>query len=116
MKKGKTDFPLSKASKEFEKFDICHHCKLIYPETYLLQCQYNSSKNGAPITPSSYYDPYVSQIIKLEQPKISNRFIGRRRSCYLGYTKKSTFWDYICIDEEYICERKFCKYCMRQNY
>lgn len=48
-----------------QKFDICHHCKLIYPETYLVKCNYNSSKNGAPITPSSYYDPYVSQIVKL---------------------------------------------------
>jgi hypothetical protein len=89
MRRGRQDFAQSKAAKEFDKFDICHHCKLIYPDTYLIQCQYNSSKNGTPITPSSYYDPYVSQIIKLEQPKLSNRFMGRRRNSYLAYTKVS---------------------------
>ena len=31
MKKGKNDFFQSKASKQLQKFDICHHCKLMYP-------------------------------------------------------------------------------------
>jgi hypothetical protein len=30
----------------------------------MTKCQYTSTKMGAPITPSSYYDPYISQIIK----------------------------------------------------
>lgn len=41
--------------------------------------------------------------------------MGRRRNSYLGYTKVSNSLP-MKSDEEYICERKFCKYCMRQNY
>jgi hypothetical protein len=39
----------------------------MYPENYLVKCQYNSTKNGIPINPSSYYDPYISQILKCKQ-------------------------------------------------
>lgn len=31
----------------------------------------------------------------------------RRRNCYQNYTK---------VGDEYVCNRKFCKYCLRQNY
>lgn len=41
--------------------------------------------------------------------------MGRKRNCYLSYTKKSKFFS-IKLDEEYVCDRKFCRYCLRQNY
>lgn len=40
--------------------------------------------------------------------------MGRKRNCYLSYTKKSIY--FIDLDEQYVCDRKFCRYCIRQNY
>lgn len=51
-------------SKGFEKFDICHHCKLLYPENFLIKCKYTSEKMGIPIQPAPYVDPYITQISK----------------------------------------------------
>ena len=51
-------------SKGFEKFDICHHCKLLYPENFLIKCKYTSEKMGIPIQPAPYVDPYIMQISK----------------------------------------------------
>lgn len=31
----------------------------------------------------------------------------RKRNCFQNYTK---------INDEYVCNRQFCKYCLRQNY
>ena len=31
----------------------------------------------------------------------------RKRNCFQNYTK---------VNDEYLCNRKFCKYCLRQNY
>ena len=30
------------SARGFEKFDICHHCKLLYPENFLIKCKYTS--------------------------------------------------------------------------
>ena len=37
------------SSNEMEKFYICHHCKNLFKENYLLKCKYNSSLMGLPI-------------------------------------------------------------------
>ena len=64
-------------TKNFEKFDICHHCKLLYPENFLIKCKYSSDKMGVPIQPAPYCDPYLTQISKgtflLMQFKLQNR-------------------------------------------
>ena len=56
--------------REFEKFDICHHCKLLYPETFLTKCKYASEKVGIPVQPAPYVDPYITQISKRKHPFI----------------------------------------------
>lgn len=44
--------------------EICHHCKLLQPESALVSCEYRSSKHGTPVPPSPYYDSYIHQILK----------------------------------------------------
>lgn len=62
IKKSSIDF--HESSKGFEKFDICHHCKLLYPANFLIKCKYSSEKLGIPIQPPPFVDPYVTQICK----------------------------------------------------
>lgn len=62
MKKANNDSV--EVAKAFEKFDICHHCKLLYPENFLIKCKYSSDKMGVPIQPPPYCDSYISQISK----------------------------------------------------
>ncbi len=50
-----------------DNFEICHHCKLLYPENLLLKCEYNSEKFGAPLLPVTYYDHYLAQVSKRKQ-------------------------------------------------
>lgn len=52
------------ASKAMEKFDICHHCKLLYPENFMVKCKYSSERLGSPLYPAPYSDPYLTQISK----------------------------------------------------
>ena len=54
----------AEVTKNFEKFDICHHCKLLYPDSFLVKCKYTSDKMGVPIQPAQYCDPYLIQISK----------------------------------------------------
>ena len=54
----------SSANREFAKMEICHHCKLLHPESALVRCEYRSSRCGNPVPPSPYYDSYVYQVIK----------------------------------------------------
>ena len=62
----------AEVTKNFEKFDICHHCKLLYPENVLVKCKYTSERMGVPIQPAQYCDPYLIQISKCTHfPKLS---------------------------------------------
>ena len=36
-------------NEEHLEFDICHHCKCLVHQKYLVQCNYKSSKYGLPI-------------------------------------------------------------------
>jgi hypothetical protein len=80
MKKSSVDSIHSNYYKEFNRMEICHHCKLLHHEDNLITCEYHSSKYGHPIPPSPYYDSYVYQILKSKQidMKMSNR--GFRQS------------------------------------
>lgn len=64
MKKNTPDSPNAAYYKEFAKMEICHHCKLLQPESGLVRCEYRSTRIGVPLPPSPYYDSYVHQILK----------------------------------------------------
>lgn len=66
MKKSSTESP--EAVKHFETFDICHHCKLLYPPEFLVKCKYTSERMGIPIQPAPYCDSYLTQISKSTLP------------------------------------------------
>lgn len=51
-------------TKAFNTFEICHHCKLLYPENFLVKCKYSSDRMGVPIQPPPYCDSYIVQISK----------------------------------------------------
>lgn len=61
---------------------------------------------GVPIQPAPYCDSYLIQISKIETTK-SQRYSMRKRNRYQNYTK---------VGDEYQCNRKFCRFCLRQNY
>jgi hypothetical protein len=50
--------------REFTRMEICHHCKLLHPESALVRCDYRSGRCGNPIPPSPYYDSYIYQVLK----------------------------------------------------
>lgn len=81
--------------------EICHHCKLLHPESALVRCEYRSSRCGSPVPPSPYYDSYINQILKStsfytidEQSRISAiRFLNsseHRRNSYFYYLKRGS--------------------------
>jgi hypothetical protein len=51
------------ARKSFENYDICHHCKQLYDNIYLVKCTYHSSTMGPPSQSLSFIDPYIQQIV-----------------------------------------------------
>ncbi len=124
MRRSSNDLPSAAYNKEFAKMEICHHCKLLHPESALVRCEYRSSRCGNPVPPSPYYDSYIYQILKSrnlsmidEQSRVSAiRFLNsneNRRNSYLHYLKKGRFDAY--EEDEYVCERKYCRYCLK-NY
>ena len=43
----------------------------------------------------------------MQTARVSQRFVSKHRNCLTGYAK---------IHEEYVCGRKFCKSCLKDNY
>ena len=64
MKRAGPDPVSAGYPKEFGRMEICHHCKLLQPESALVRCEYRSSRFGTPVPPSPYYDSYIHQILK----------------------------------------------------
>lgn len=49
----------------------------------------------------------MSDLPNLVETIKSQRYMVRRRNCLQNYTK---------VGDEYVCNRKFCRYCIKQNY
>jgi hypothetical protein len=64
MRKTAPDSLHSGYYREFNRMEICHHCKLLHHEENLVACEYHSNRYGSPIPPSPYYDSYIYQILK----------------------------------------------------
>lgn len=99
MKKSPIDPPSAGYNREFARMEICHHCKLLHPESALVCCEYRSSRCGNPVPPSPYYDSYINQILKSnwelmidEQNRVTAmRFLNsssNRKNSYFHYIKK----------------------------
>lgn len=118
----KTIHDPTKHHKDFSRFFICHHCRLLYPDVVLISCEYSSAKSGVPIQPSPYYDPYFQQIIKSKFDD-SNRRAATSVSSALHEEEQLLLqlhlerfpFDYF-LESGYICERKFCFHCAKNNY
>lgn len=71
MRRSQPDSINSPYYKQFNKMEICHHCRLLQHQDNLVTCEYRSGRFGAPVPSSPYYDSYVHQIIKNEQSRAS---------------------------------------------
>lgn len=49
----------------------------------------------------------VSIIVALQKGRVSQRFVAKHRNCMTGYGR---------VGEEYVCGRKFCVGCLKDNY
>ena len=64
MRRSQPDSINSAYYRQFNKMEICHHCRLLQHQDNLVTCEYRSGRFGAPVPSSPYYDSYVHQIIK----------------------------------------------------
>jgi len=83
MKKSMYDGKDEIGDKFNDDFDVCHHCKYLYPLDRLEECKYSSVKTGVPSLPSSHFATEGKNLS-------SQRFSTRRRNCLFGYKKKGT--------------------------
>ena len=93
---------------------MCHHCKQLLPTAVLKGCRYRSSKGAVASVESDNLllelsDSEESASILHQQPPTLSRGARKKATSgsYLSYTKKG---------DEYICARKYCQNCIRQNY
>ncbi|CAD8044311.1 unnamed protein product [Paramecium primaurelia] len=88
-------------------YEACHHCKMLFRQEYLISCNYKSSTMGLPIINSSITDSYLFS--QMDDEGITNRrqVPNRKKTAYSIYSKKNG---------ELICQRQFCRMCLKQNY
>ncbi|CAK60363.1 unnamed protein product (macronuclear) [Paramecium tetraurelia] len=89
------------------RYEACHHCKMLFREEYLISCNYRSGTMGLPIINSSITDSYLFTQMDDEGIKSRRQVPNRKKTAYSIYSKKNG---------ELICQRKFCRMCLKQNY
>ncbi|CAK78950.1 unnamed protein product (macronuclear) [Paramecium tetraurelia] len=89
------------------RYEACHHCKMLFREEYLISCNYRSGTMGLPIINSSITDSYIFSQIDDEGIASRRQVPNRKKTAYSIYSKKNG---------ELICQRKFCRMCLKQNY
>ena len=102
MKKTPSEPPNSAYLRKFNEMEICHHCKLLHPESALVKCEYKSSRYGTPVPPSPYFDSYIYQVMRGHQgchPDEQSRVAALRhfnsnqdrKNSYFHYNKKGIY-------------------------
>ncbi|CAD8146467.1 unnamed protein product [Paramecium pentaurelia] len=90
-----------------QHYEACHHCKMLFREEYLISCNYRSSTMGLPIINSQMTDTYLFNQLDEEGITSRRQVPNRKKTAYSIYSKKNG---------ELICQRKFCRMCLKQNY
>ncbi|CAD8139880.1 unnamed protein product [Paramecium octaurelia] len=89
------------------RYEACHHCKMLFREEYLISCNYRSSTMGLPIITSQMTDSYLFSQLDEEGITSRRQVPNRKKTAYSIYSKNNG---------ELICQRKFCRMCLKQNY
>ncbi|CAD8047543.1 unnamed protein product [Paramecium sonneborni] len=89
------------------RYEACHHCKMLFRDEYLISCNYRSGTMGLPIVNSSITDSYLFSQMDNEGITSRRQVPNRKKTAYSIYSKKNG---------ELICQRKFCRMCLKQNY
>ncbi|CAK83228.1 unnamed protein product (macronuclear) [Paramecium tetraurelia] len=97
------------------RYEACHHCKMLFREEYLISCNYRSSTMGLPIITSQMTDSYLFSQLDEEGITSRRQVPNRKKTAYSIYSKKSKLLPNP-KDGELICQRKFCRMCLKQNY
>lgn len=102
-------------------FDTCHHCKQLLPNAVLVGCNYRSSKTGAASVESDNLllelsDTEEQSPLLRQQSTAANRGARKRStpSSYMAYTRRGISTPN--SGDEFVCLRKYCKNCIRNNY
>ena len=53
-------FLKEEALNKIKDYSICHHCKYLFPNQYLVKCHYRSSLMGLPILNPLFVDPMTT--------------------------------------------------------
>ncbi|KAM3144796.1 hypothetical protein pb186bvf_003105 [Paramecium bursaria] len=89
------------------KFESCHHCKMLFRDEYLIACNYRSGTMGLPLINQTITDSYLFTQYDEEGIKSRRQVPNRKKTQYSTYTKRNG---------ELVCNRKFCRLCLKQNY
>ena len=48
----------------FATLEICHNCRLLYPQESMKRCEFSSKKNGYPLPVPTYKDNYLTSLLQ----------------------------------------------------
>lgn len=98
--------PVSAETREaLEEQDVCHHCKFLFPPHLLSSCRFVSDRQAMPRSCEGELD--LGQELGLQKARASQRFVAKHRNSLTGYAR---------VNEEYVCGRKYCSGCLKDNY
>jgi len=85
-----------------KEFGLCHHCKYLFPDEFLIKCTYRTSELKPPTINSEYLNPVATH------GRIPKRSMWNNRLSISSFYQKR--------NGELLCSRAYCRLCLKQNF